>query len=209
MVDQTRQGFKSVFLAAVLLLIAAGPARGDAPSREIQVAIEKVLTILRDSELKGATKRPELLHRLRQVVYAKFDFAEMAKRSLGSQWQRRSAAEQEEFVKLFTELMENSYLTSLEAYDGEKVQIAGEKQDKEFAEVRTRVVTGKAEEISVNYRLHRMRGNEWKIYDVVIENISLVNNYRSQFSRVIARSSFEELMRRMKEKQFDPVAKQS
>jgi len=132
----------------------------------------------------------------------------MAKRSLGAQWQRRSAEEQREFVKLFTALMENGYMSNLEGYDGEKVIIAGEKQDKEFAEVDTKVVTKKGEEIAINYKL-RQAGGDWKIYDVVIENISLVNNYRSQFNRVIARSSFDELMRKMKEKQFDTAAEKS
>jgi phospholipid transport system substrate-binding protein len=82
------------------------------------------------------------------------------------------------------------------------VVIGGEKQDKDFAEVDTKIITKKGEEISVNYKL-RQAGNDWKVYDVVIENISLVNNYRSQFNRVIAQSSYEELFRKMKDKQFD------
>ena len=195
-------------LFAILLLAPVSPANAGAPAREIQGAIEKVLTILKDPKLQADSKRPERLDQLRQVVYSKFDFAEMAKRSLGAQWQRRSAEEQREFVKLFTALMENGYMSNLEGYDGEKVIIAGEKQDKEFAEVDTKVVTKKGEEIAINYKL-RQAGGDWKIYDVVIENISLVNNYRSQFNRVIARSSFDELMRKMKEKQFDTAAKKS
>lgn len=202
------QTLAGAVFATALLFMPVGAASADAPAREIQDAIEKVLAILKDPNLKTPSKRPELLDQLRRAVYSKFDFAEMAKRSLGSQWQRRSAEEQREFVKLFTELIENSYLSNLEGYDGEKVIIAGEKQDKEFAAVDTRVVTNKGEEISVNYRLQRTSG-DWKIYDVVIENISLVNNYRSQFNRVIARSSFNELMRKMKDKQFDAVAKKS
>ena len=195
-------------LFAILLLAPVSPANAGAPAREIQGAIEKVLTILKDPKLQADSKRPERLDQLRQVVYSRFDFAEMAKRSLGAQWQRRSAEEQREFVKLFTALMENGYMSNLEGYDGEKVIIAGEKQDKEFAEVDTKVVTKKGEEIAINYKL-RQAGGDWKIYDVVIENISLVNNYRSQFNRVIARSSFDELMRKMKEKQFDTAAKKS
>jgi len=195
-------------LFAILLLAPVSPANAGAPAREIQGAIEKVLTILKDPKLQADSKRPERLDQLRQVVYSRFDFAEMAKRSLGAQWQRRSAEEQREFVKLFTALMENGYMSNLEGYDGEKVIIAGEKQDKEFAEVDTKVVTKKGEEIAINYKL-RQAGGDWKIYDVVIENISLVNNYRSQFNRVIARSSFDELMRKMKEKQFDTAAEKS
>jgi phospholipid transport system substrate-binding protein len=104
--------------------------------------------------------------------------------------------------------MENGYMSNLEGYDGEKVIIAGEKQDKEFAEVDTKVVTKKGEDIAVSYKLRQTSG-DWKIYDVVIEQISLVNNYRSQFNRVIAQSSFDELMRKMREKQFDSATKKS
>jgi len=96
----------------------------------------------------------------------------------------------------------------LEGYDGEKVIIAGEKQDKDFAEVDTKVVTKKGEEIGINYKLLQS-GGDWKIYDVVVEHISLVNNYRSQFNRVIAQSSFDELMRKMKDKRFDGAGKKS
>ena len=109
-------------------------------------------------------------------------------------------------MKLFTDLIENAYLDNLEAYDGEKVAITGEKQDKEFAEVNSKVATKKGEEIAINYKLHQA-GSDWKVYDVVIENISLVNNYRSQFNRVIAQSSFEDLFRKMKDKQFEAAGK--
>jgi phospholipid transport system substrate-binding protein len=128
----------------------------------------------------------------------------MAKRSLGANWQRRSPEEQGEFVKLFTELIENSYADNLASYDGEKVTITSEKQDKEYAQVDTKIASRKGEEFTVNYKLLQA-SNDWKIYDVVIENISIVNNYRSQFNRVIAKSSFEDLMQKMKAKQFQAV----
>jgi len=168
--------------------------------------IEKVLAVLKDPSLKAGAKKSERLDQLRQAIYPKFDFAEMAKRSLGAQWQRRSPEEQREFVKLFTDLLENAYFDNIETYDGEKVTITGEKQDQDFAEVSSKITTKKGEEIAVNYKLRQV-GSDWKVYDVVIENISLVNNYRSQFNRVIAQSSFEDLLRRMKDKQFQAAAK--
>src|SRR5690606_35135812 len=125
-------------------------------------------------KLKPEAKRNEL----RQALYPKFDFTEMARRSLGPHWQRRSAQEQREFVKLFTEMIENAYMSNLEAYQGEKVVIGAERQDKNYAEVDTKIISKKGEEFTVNYKLHQT-GDDWKIYDVVIENISLVNNYRS------------------------------
>jgi phospholipid transport system substrate-binding protein len=203
---KTRQISIGLIASTLLLLALTASTHAAGPAQEIQAGIEKVIAILKDPAFKPESKRAERLDQLRTVVYSKFDFAEMAKRSLGAQWQRRSADEQREFVKLFTELMENGYASNLEGYDGEKVIVAGEKQDGEFAEVDTKVISKKGEEIVINYKLRQTGGN-WKVYDVVIENISLVSNYRSQFNRVIAQSSFDELMRRMRNKQFDTAKK--
>lgn len=192
-----------VFCACLGVFFAQpGSASAGAPTEQIQSAVERVTAILKDPKLQAEAKRKEL----KNAVYPKFDFTEMARRSLGSHWQRRSPEEQREFVKLFTELVESAYMTNLDEYQGEKVVIGGEKQDKEFAEVNTKIITKKGEEFAVNYKL-RQAGNEWKIYDVVIENISIVNNYRSQFNRVIAQSSFDDLFRKMKDKQFEAAGK--
>lgn len=187
----------------VTFTLHGAPVYAGAPTAEIQSAVEKALAILRDPKLQSEAKRKAL----REALYPKFDFAEMARRSLGSHWQRRSAEERSEFVKVFTELVESSYMSSIESYSGEKVIVNGERQDKEYAEVDTKIADKKGEAISVVYKL-RQNGGAWKIYDVVIENISLVNNYRSQFNRVIAQSSYDELFRKMKDKQFD-VGKKS
>ena len=123
----------------------------------------------------------------------------MAKRSLGPNWSRRTPQEQEEFVRLFTEVLERAYAEIIESYSEEKILYLAEKVDGTYADVNSKVVTARGEEYSINYRAHLV-GNEWKVYDVVAENISLVNNYRSQFNRVIAKSSYEELVRRLKDK---------
>jgi phospholipid transport system substrate-binding protein len=196
--------FRTFSVAAFFALWCAVPALAGAPREQVQGAIQKVTAILNDPELKSEAKKSERIERLREAIFPKFDFAEMAKRSLGANWQRRTPEEQREFVKLFTDLMENSYMDNIASYNGEKVNITGEKQDNDFAQVSTKIVDKKGEEYSVDYKLYR-NGDDWKIYDVVIENISIVNNYRSQFNRVIARSSFEDLMRRMKDKKFAPV----
>lgn len=196
---------RSVLLLCAIvafILTQSSYAGAGGPTEQIQSGVEKVIAILKDPKLQGEAKRKQL----REAIYPKFDFAEMARRSLGIHWQRRSPEEQQEFVRLFTEVMEGAYMSNLEGYQGEKVIIGSEKQDKEFAEVDTKVVTKKGEEVTVNYKL-RQTSNDWKIYDVVIENISLVNNYRSQFNRVIAQSSYDELFRKMKDKQFDAVGK--
>jgi len=191
-----------------LMLVSVPSAFAGAPREQVQSAIEKVTAILNDPNLKSDAKKSERIERLRQVIFPKFDFAEMAKRSLGSNWQRRTPEEQQEFVKLFRELIENSYVENIDSYNGEKVNIVGEKQEKDFAQVNTKIVNNKGEEFAVDYRLLQSSG-DWKIYDVVIENISIVNNYRSQFNRVIVKSSFEDLLQKLRDKQFAaPAGKQ-
>jgi phospholipid transport system substrate-binding protein len=190
-----------------LVLVSVPSAFAGAAREQVQSAIEKVTAILNDPNLKSDAKKSERIERLRQVIFPKFDFAEMAKRSLGSNWQRRTPEEQQEFVKLFRELLENSYVENINAYNGEKVNIVGDKQEKDFAQVNTKIVNNKGEEFTVDYRLLQS-GGDWKIYDVVIENISIVNNYRSQFNRVIAKSSFEDLLQKLRDKQFAPAGKQ-
>jgi phospholipid transport system substrate-binding protein len=190
---------------SVWLLMQPVSAAAGASGDRIRETVDKLLTILKDPQLKGDSKKTERRQKLKEVIGERFDFTEMAKRSLGSEWRRRSPEEQKEFVRLFTELLEQSYLDKIESYNGEKVQYLKERQDKDNAEVATKIIDNKGREFSVNYRLHNVDG-DWKVYDVVIEDISLVNNYRAQFNRVLAKGSFEELLTRMKEKQFSAPA---
>jgi phospholipid transport system substrate-binding protein len=124
----------------------------------------------------------------------------MSKRSLGPNWARLTSEEQREFVKIFTALMGRAYVENIESYTDQNVLYTREVVDKDYAEVDTKIVADKRADLSINYKLHSV-GKEWRVYDLVIEDISVVNNYRSQFNRVIARSSFAELVRTMKEKQ--------
>jgi phospholipid transport system substrate-binding protein len=197
---------RTVLCLLVLSMSAALAGAASTPADQIQQTINKVLDVLKDPSLKNDKK--SRLQRLKGIVEPQFDFAEMGKRSLGAQWQRRTPEEQREFVNLFTDLIENSYIDSIDSYDGEKVVVTNQKQDQNYAEVSTKIVTKKGEEYSVNYKL--MNGNNgWKIYDVVIEEISLVNNYRSQFGRIISQSSYEDLMRKMRQKDVAAPAKKS
>src|SRR3972149_2509557 len=193
---------KVIVMVLLLLVSLPDPSRAGIPSDQIRQTADKVLLILQDPRLKAADKKKERRDQLRQVISVRFDFNEMAKSSLGQHWQRRSAEEQRQFVQLFTDLLERSYADQIESFNGEKILYGRENQDRDHAEVNTRVVSNKGEEFSVNYKLYSAE-REWKVYDVVIENISLVNNYRSQFNRVITHDSYEELVRRMKEKQIE------
>lgn len=200
-----RQKWPAVALGA-LLLVAPGSSFAGAPSDQLKQSVEKIQTILADPSLKGEAKSASRRQKLKEAVNERFAFDEMAKRSLGAQWQKRSAAEQQEFVRLFTDLLEGTYLSKLEEYSGEKVQFVNERQEKDFAEVNTKLINRKGEDFALDYRLLDVNG-QWKVTDVVIENISLVNNYRSQFNRVLSRSSFEDLVQAMKQKKISaPVA---
>jgi phospholipid transport system substrate-binding protein len=188
-------------LLIVVCPIAVSPAVAATPAEQIRETINKILQVVKDPNLRADSKKNERLERLKKIIEPQFDFVEMAKRSLGGHWQQRSAEEREEFVQIFTRLLENAYVDNIDSYDGEKIDIKSEKQDNDYAEVGTRIVTRKGEEFSIKYKL--MTANAaWKVYDVIIEDISLVNNYRSQFARVIAQSSYEDLIRKLKEKQI-------
>ncbi len=197
--------YQPTFVTLLLLcfsVLAPSRSNAGAPTEQIRASVDKVLVILKNPQLKSASRTQERRDQLRQVISSRFDFAEMARRSLGSQWRRLTPKDQEEFVWLYSDLLERAYVGRIEAYDDEKFVYSREKLDGEFAEVNSRIVTQRGDEYSLNYKLHFVNG-DWKVYDVVIENISLVNNYRSQFNRILSNSSYEELIRRMKEKQVD------
>jgi phospholipid transport system substrate-binding protein len=187
------------FVAAILLFCGPGPAAAGEPTEQIRAAIDRGVEVVKNAKLDGAKERAETVQRLKQVVYPLFDFEEMARRSLGAHWRRLPPERQKEFVALFTELLERTYANSINLYDGQKVIYTGETVDGDYAEVSTKIITKKGEAFSAVYKLHRVDG-KWKVYDVVAEGISVVNNYRSQFNRVIVNSSLDELMRRLKEK---------
>jgi phospholipid transport system substrate-binding protein len=169
------------------------------PTDQVRDTVDRVLSIVQNPTLKSADKREERRAQLHKVISARFDFAEMTHRSLGAEWRRLTPSQQQQFVELFTDLLRDAYVADIESYKGEKVIYTREIQEEEYAFVQTILKSPDANEYSVDYRLHLV-GKEWKVYDVVIENISIVNNYRSQFARVINKSSYEGLIRALKEK---------
>jgi len=182
----------------VLTLCSANGNAG-LPTDQIKSTVDKALMVLKDPRLKPTARVKERRDQLRQILFARFDFTEMAKRALGSNWRRRTPQEQEEFVRLFTDVLERTYAEIIESYSDEKIMYIYERIDGTYADVASKILTSKGDEYSINYKAHLI-SNEWKVYDVVAENISLVNNYRSQFNRVIANGSYEELVRRLKDK---------
>jgi phospholipid transport system substrate-binding protein len=183
-----------IFLFVQPVSVAAG-----APGDQVRQTVDKLLAILKDPQLKQEGKEKERREKLKQVINQRFDFTEMARRSLGPEWRRHTPDEQTEFVTLLTDLLERAYLKQIESYNDQKVRYVNEQEDSSHAQVDTRIVDNKGQQFSLNYRLHNVNG-DWKVYDVVVEEISLVNNYRAQFSRVLASSSYQELVRKLKEK---------
>jgi phospholipid transport system substrate-binding protein len=189
-------------LAAFALLFcfrAAVAGANGMPTEQIRSTVDRALLVLKDPKLKPAARAEERREQLKQILFARFDFTEMGKRALGAHWRRRTPQEQQEFVALFTELLERAYAEIIESYSDEKITYVGERLDGNYADVASKVLTSRGEEYSLNYRAHLVNG-EWRVYDVVAENISVVNNFRSQFNRVIAHSSYEELVRRLRTK---------
>ena len=191
----------SLFIAALWLAISmiAADAVAGLPTDQIKATVEKALVVLKDPRFKPPAKQQERRDQLKQILFARFDFAEMAKRSLGPDWRRRTPQEQEDFVRLFTDVLERAYADIIESYTNEKIVYVHERVDGSYADVYSKIVTAKGEEYTINYKA-QLAGNDWKVYDVVAENVSLVNNYRSQFTRVISKSSYEELVRRLRDK---------
>jgi phospholipid transport system substrate-binding protein len=183
-------------VVAVLCLPLAGWA---APTDDIRDTIEQVIKILADPALKSAEKTKERRAAIRQVVGHRFNFEEMARRSLATHWRDRTAAEQEEFVRIFTDLMEYSYIDKMERLSTEKIEYASEMLDGDQATVRTRLVTRKDVYFPIDYKLSNATGR-WEVYDVAIEGISLINEYRTQFNKIIRTKSYDELVRLMRAK---------
>ena len=185
-------------VAFLILLFSGKAANAGEPTEAIRGAVNQGVEILKSAKLDNQKQRVQVIDRLRQIVYPLFDFNEMAMRSLGPNWRRLNPQQQKEFASTFTALLEKTYADQIDLYDGQQVVYAGESVDGDYARVDSRIIDKKGQTYSVAYRLHKVDG-KWRIYDVVAENISLVNNYRAQFNRVIAKSSFEELLKTMKQ----------
>jgi phospholipid transport system substrate-binding protein len=151
------------------------------------------MKVLQDPALEQTQRRAEI----RAIALEAFDVTEAARRTLGPHWPKRTPAERQEFIGLFQGLLERGYLSRIGEYGGESVQYVGERIEGEYATVRALIVTQKGTQVPVEARVLR-QGDRWRMYDVLIENVSLIASYRSQFDRVIRTSSYEELVHRLK-----------
>lgn len=167
-------------------------------TESVQGTIGEVIRLLDDKELKQPERSEERRKKLETAIGNRFSYDEMAKRSLGAQWAKMNDKQRKEFVELFQRLLSNAYAGKIEGYTGEQVKYLNERLKDGFAEVKTKVTSGKAE-VPLDYRLLEQSG-EWRVYDVVVDGISLISNYRGQFTKIIRSSSYEDLVERLRNK---------
>ena len=169
--------------------LAAPPVWAGAPTEQLKASVDRMIGILQDPALKPPAKAEDRRAAIRGAASQVFDFEETAKRAMGRHWQELSNQDRAEFVPLFTDLLERSYISKIEQYSGEKINYVGESVDPagDIATVKTSFTTKKGQDVPIEYHLHR-RGDRWVIYDVFIEGVSLVSNYRTQFDKIIQTS---------------------
>ena len=183
-------------LAAIIIasLSSVALAVAQTPGQQVRETIQRV-TAIAGSPTTGESERQDALKRL---ILPRFDWNEMARHTLGEHWPA-TLEKQRDFVATFTEFVGNAYLGQIGAYHNEKIVYLGERRENNRAQVDTKLEPVSGDPLSINYKLHQVDG-VWKIYDVVIADISLVNNYRAQFTRILRKGSLEELLRQLKEK---------
>lgn len=171
----------------------------------VKTAIDQVVGVLEDKELKKPDRVAERRQRLQKIFNDRFSYEEMSKRSLGAQWNNLSETQRQQFVDLFRQLLARTYTGTIEGYSGERFQYLNEHTEGDYAEVRTKLVSRKGE-IPINYRL-LSKGGEWQVYDIVVDGISMVSNYRAQFTKIIRTSSYEDLVKKLQNKSevFKPL----
>jgi phospholipid transport system substrate-binding protein len=190
---------KLLTLVCVLCFVSAGFALAGPPTEQLKKSIDKIIDLLNNQELKTDRMKLERRNRIFKVMEEQFDFGEMARRSLGGFWQTITESQQKEFEVAFSSLLERSYITKIERYTDEHVVYSNEKpKGEKYYSVRADIVSG-SRSIPVEYSLHDVSG-QWLVYDVNIEGVSLVTNYRSQFGEVVRKDGFRGLMAKLDEK---------
>ena len=184
------------FSVAVLVVFATVAQAGE-PTDQLRTHVDEVLKVLQNPALRMPDKAEERREVIRRVANQIFDFEETAKRALGPHWQARTPAERKEFVALFTDLLERSYVSRIEQYGGEKVTYVGDQVTGDQAVVKSRIIGKTGTEIPVDYRMYKMPEG-WRVYDVNIEGVSLVANYRTQFNKIVQTESYQALVDRLK-----------
>jgi phospholipid transport system substrate-binding protein len=170
----------------------------NSPTDAMKVTISQALGVMQDQELKKPERASERVNRLKEIADFRFDYGEMAIRSLGTQWGKLREGEQQEFVDLFTEFLTATYVERIHTYTDEEVRFLDERVEGDHAEVKT-IMVGKKTQTPLDYRL-MLKDGDWKAYDVVMDGTSLVRSYREQFAAILRSSSYEHLVQMLREK---------
>jgi phospholipid transport system substrate-binding protein len=187
----------------VSLVVAATPAAAGAPTDQLRQRVDEVIKVVDDPTLMGRTAERHAA--VRKIAENVFDYPDTAQRALGVHWNARTPQERQEFIQLFADLLDRAYIGKIDLYQGEKVRYASETLDGEQATVKTRIVTKRGSEVPVDYRM-QMKNGRWLVYDVIIEGVSLVSNYRVQFNKVVQTESYQSLVQKLRAKETDPAA---
>jgi phospholipid transport system substrate-binding protein len=169
------------------------------PTQQIKETTDKILAIFSNPSMQGPAHAEERKKMISQTVEERFDWEEMSRRSLARHWAARTPEEKKEFMGLFRDLLERTYLDKVDDYSGEAVTYEGDTVDGDYGNVKVKIITSKGKEIPVEYRVMKKQ-TCWLVYDITIEGVSFVNNYRSQFNSILARSPYSELVKRLKDK---------
>ena len=181
-------------IMAVALSFTTGAIAASSPTEDVRTSVDAILLILQNDELDKQQKRAEIS----KIVSQRFDFRAMSQRTLATNWKKTSNEEKKQFIELFSQLIESSYVGKIEAYTNEKVEFPGEKVKGKKAVVETLIITSSAD-IPVNYRLYQ-KGDQWLVYDVIIEGVSLISNYRSSYQEIMKDEGFDGLLNKMQAK---------
>ena len=191
--------FRRYFLLSLIFLGIAIPGLAGEPKDQLKQTTDKVFSTLADPALKAPDKAKERRELILKTVNERFDWEEMARRSLARHWPQRTPEEKREFVQLYKELLERVYMDKVEGYSWNKILYEGESIDGDYGNVKVKILTAKDQVIRVEYRLLK-KGNSWLIYDFSVEGVSLVNNYRTQFNDIMVKSSYQELIKKLRAK---------
>jgi phospholipid transport system substrate-binding protein len=186
-------------LMAIFMFSAGGVVAASPAQEQLKQSIDEILSVLRNPQLKADSQKENRRATLEKIVEDRFDFEKMSQLSLAMHWKERSTAEKSEFVVLFGQLLKNTYINKMEGYTDEKVVFLNELIKQKKAQIDTKIIT-QTIEIPLNYRMFTRGNDQWRVYDVVIEGVSLIGNYRSQFGQMLEKGSFEELMDKLKKK---------
>ena len=182
-----------------LVLATVIPVFAGEPTQQMKQTTDKILSVLSNPDLRAPGKALERKKQFSQALDERFDWEELSRRSLARYWVERTPQEKKEFVSLYRDLLERTYLEKVDDYSGETVRYEGETLDGEYATVKVKVLTKKKREIAVEYRMLK-KGTAWRVYDITIEGVSLVNNYRQQFNSILQKSTFQEVLQKLREK---------